>query len=75
MYQHLSLEQVERVYQVAVRELNPNPHVLADAGAKGFDIKAGETRSGLWLYIPPPVMHAIRGQVIGDLPGEGANTT
>jgi Carboxypeptidase regulatory-like domain len=53
--------------------LYPNAYVLA--GAEGFDVRAGETRSGLQLQIPRPVRYTIRGKVIGDLPGERANTS
>jgi Carboxypeptidase regulatory-like domain len=52
--------------------LYPNANVLA--GAEGFDVSAGETLSGLQLRIPRSLRHTIRGRVIGDLPGEPANT-
>jgi|HubBroStandDraft_6_1064221.scaffolds.fasta_scaffold35508_3 hypothetical protein len=53
--------------------LYPNACVLA--GAEGFDVRAGETRSGLRLQIPHAIRNTIRGKVIGDLPGERANTS
>jgi len=53
--------------------LYPNACVLAGAGE--FEVKAGETLSGLQLQIPRPVIHTIRGKVIGDLPGERAKTS
>jgi hypothetical protein len=52
--------------------LYPNANVLASA--ERFDVKAGETLSSLQLQIPHPVRYTIRGKVIGDLPGERANT-
>lgn len=51
------------------------PNADVQAGAEGFDVRAGETRSGLQLQIPRPIRYTIRGKVIGDLPGERANTS
>jgi hypothetical protein len=53
--------------------LYPNADVLA--GAEGFDVGAGETRSGLQLQIPRITTYTIRGKVIGDLPGDLAKTS
>jgi hypothetical protein len=53
--------------------LYPSADVLA--GAEGFDVSAGEALSGLQLRIPRPIRYTIRGRVIGDLPGEPANTS
>lgn len=53
--------------------LYPNADVLA--GAEGFDVGAGETRSGLQLQIPRITTYTIRGKVIGDLPGDRAKTS
>jgi hypothetical protein len=53
--------------------LYPNADVLA--GAEGFDVRAGETRSGLQLQIPRIIRHTVRGKVIGDLPGDRAKTS
>jgi hypothetical protein len=53
--------------------LYPNADVLA--GAEGFDVGAGETRSGLQLQIPHIIRYTVRGKVIGDLPGDRAKTS
>jgi hypothetical protein len=53
--------------------LYPNAVVLS--GEEGFDVRAGETRSGLQLRIPRIIRYTIRGKVIGDLPGDRAKTS
>jgi hypothetical protein len=50
--------------------LYPNARNLADA--VGFDIAAGEVISGLQVRIARPMLHRIRGKVIGDLPEQHA---
>jgi hypothetical protein len=40
------------------------------SGAIGFDIRSGQTVSGLQIRIPRPVWHTVRGKVIGELPVE-----
>jgi len=48
----------------------PNAHDLA--GAVGFDIATAEVIAGLQVRIPRPVLHTVRGKVIGDLPEQRA---
>lgn len=46
------------------------PNANDVGGAIGFDVRSGQTVSGLQIRMVRPVWHTVRGKVVGELPAE-----